>query len=283
MIVELKQEHIPFAMEVKNLAGWNQTDVDWQTYLRLERVGCFLALVDQEPAGTATAIRYGAKLGWVGMVLVHPSKRRLGIGTALLHKTISYLQERGVACIKLDATPMGKQVYIPLGFVDEYEVRRYELAPNLTTNRTPSNNRVRLMTSEDLQSIALWDAEVFGATRYEVITALSDRAPQLCFCVINEGVVLGYLMARPGYGAHQIGPFAARTPDVAEALLRHALSGMQGKKVLVDVPVPNQAALDLVEKAGFSIQRGFWRMYLGENASPGQPKLVYGTSGAEKG
>lgn len=30
-------------------------------------------------------------------------------------------------------------------------------------------------------------------------------------------------------------------------------------------------------------QRGFVRMYLGDNHRPGRPEFIYGTSGAEKG
>ncbi|WP_240419425.1 GNAT family N-acetyltransferase [Paenibacillus periandrae] len=88
--------------------------------------GCFLAEINGRAAGTATAIRYGTKLGWIGKVLVHPDLRRYGIGKAILKRTIAYLQGLGVTCIKLGATPMGKTVYVPLGFAEEYELERYQ-------------------------------------------------------------------------------------------------------------------------------------------------------------
>jgi len=59
------------------------------------------------------------------MVLVDPEQRRLGIGSRLLRHAIAWLQARGVAAVKLDATPLGRKVYVQLGFVDEYGLARY--------------------------------------------------------------------------------------------------------------------------------------------------------------
>src|SRR5258706_11710604 len=117
---------LAFACELNALAGWNQTEKDWRGYLEFEPNGCFLAEAEGRRAGTATTIRYGDRFGWIGMVLVHPDFRRFGIGTKLLRAAIDYLQGCGVAAVKLDATPMGKRVYEPPGFVDEYEMSRYD-------------------------------------------------------------------------------------------------------------------------------------------------------------
>ena len=80
------------------------------------------------PAGTATTTFYAPELAWIGMVLVHPDYRRRGIARALLARCIEYLRGRGARCIKLDATPLGKQVYDELGFKDEWTLTRWECA-----------------------------------------------------------------------------------------------------------------------------------------------------------
>ncbi|MGH7959720.1 MAG: GNAT family N-acetyltransferase, partial [Opitutaceae bacterium] len=112
---------VPYAHALRQIAGWNQTEHDWRGYLTYDPDGCFVAEVRGKPAGTATTIHYGRRFGWIGMVLVHPDYRRFGLGTRLLKRAITRLQQCEVRCIKLDATPMGKKVYVPLGFVDEYE------------------------------------------------------------------------------------------------------------------------------------------------------------------
>ena len=101
---------LDFADSLRALAGWNQTRNDWQRLLAHEPRGCFVAEWNGALAGTATTTCYGTDLAWIGMVLVHPDYRRRGIGTALLQQCLDYLSGRGVRCIKLDATPLGRPV-----------------------------------------------------------------------------------------------------------------------------------------------------------------------------
>ncbi len=121
---------IPFGMEMKTAAGWNQVESDWRAFLSYNPDGCFIAECDGQRAGTTTTTIHDGKVAWIGMVLVHPKFRQRGIGKALLQHAIAWLQQRGVPCIKLDATPAGKKVYVPLGFRDEYELERVEAVAN---------------------------------------------------------------------------------------------------------------------------------------------------------
>ncbi|SFB22169.1 Acetyltransferase (GNAT) domain-containing protein [Cohnella sp. OV330] len=286
---ELSERDIPFAMTLKNIAGWNQTDRDWQDYLFYDREGCFLAEYDGKEAATMTTIRYGDRFGWIGMVLVHPDDRGRGIATQLLQLGIRHLRDQGVRCIKLDATAMGKKVYVPLGFAEEYDVRRYELeaSPSKRESKgaTASEYRgeVRSLTEADLEEIAVYDAAIFGADRRTVLKRLRAREHIYAFVTRDDRGITGYLMAHQGYEAVQIGPWAASDVQAAETLLASLLSSVGGGKVFFDLPCPNVHGIQMAEIAGFRIQRTFCRMYLGVNANPGMPQLVYGTSGAEKG
>ena len=91
---------------------------------RLQPAGCFIARFDGRDVGTVTTTAYDGRFGWVGMVLVHPDARRKGVGTALLMHGIRYLETKGVAAVKLDATPTGKKLYQTIGFTDEYLLER---------------------------------------------------------------------------------------------------------------------------------------------------------------
>lgn len=287
IVRRLEEAGIPFAMELKAIAGWNQTEQDWRRYIRLEPEGCFLAYIDGEPAGTGTALAYGG-VGWIGMILVHPDKRRFGIGTAMLRRTIGYLRDRGVRSVKLDATPMGKKVYIPLGFVDEYDVRRYESPPDFIPQAIAAGgengHEAAPLEASQLAAFAAYDAEVFGVPRPAVLEALCADNPGLSFGLRDtRGHIVGYALARRGSDAIQVGPWAANGPTEAETLFRAILSSAGDSRLFLDVPETNPDGLALMEKYGFRIQRGFCRMYLGENRHPGTPGRVYATSGAEKG
>lgn len=278
----MEKTDVALAMELKNIAGWNQTEKDWLGYLEFEPEGCFVAEVAGKRMGTATSIAYGNRFGWIGMVLVHPDARRLGLGSALLRRAIDYLQRRGVACVKLDATPMGRKVYVPLGFKDEYELSRYEGVAPRTEEATAAG--VQFLTEGDLAAVVAFDAAAFGAERRAVIRSMSRRNLEYCFVARDDrGAVSGYLIARDGLNAVQLGPWIARDAVVADKLWRAFLRRVRGKRVFVDVPHPNAPACALVEAHGFKVQRGFVRMFLGENRHPGNPLQVFGTSSAEKG
>ena len=284
VIRTMRSEDIPFAMEVKSFAGWNQTARDWAGYLEFEADGCFIAETRGRKVGTATAIDYDGRFGWIGMVLVHPEARRAGIGTKLLQRTIDYLRQRGVRCVKLDATPMGRNVYLPMGFQDEYEISRFEGTTSaIVSPAAGTDTEVQPLTQRDLPELVTWDAEVFGAERERVLRSLSERNPELSYVLRTDGKVAGYIIARYGCDAVQVGPWAAECARAGERLWRTFLQRVPEQRVFVDVPHPNTASVSLMKGTGFTVQRGFTRMILGENAHRGNPDWVFGTSSAEKG
>ena len=274
---------IPFADSLRSLAGWNQTMRDWTGFLEFAPNGCFVAEVDQVPAGTATTILYDGKVGWIGMVLVHPERRRLGVGSALLRHAIAWLRSQGALSIKLDATPAGKNVYLPLGFREEYDLTRFE--GNVPTERTPGSceHKIQAFTADHLQPVIAFDISAFGVARPRVFSSLITRAPELCFVTYDRTRVSGYLIAREGATALQLGPWTARSPDIAQSLLGAFIARVPGRRLFLDIPAPNHDANQYLYSLGFRAQRNFTRMYLGTNTAPGLTTLVYGTSGAEKG
>ncbi|MEY4941198.1 MAG: hypothetical protein RIQ93_2933, partial [Verrucomicrobiota bacterium] len=161
----LRVNDVPLANELRRLAHWNQTEADWKGYLEYEPDGCFVAEVEGTPVGTATTIRYENRVGWIGMVLVHPEWRGRGVGTRLLHHAIGYLESRDVRCIKLDATPMGRKSYVPLGFCDEYSVARYE---GTAPKKTSSDGAGFTFAAVTLEQFATFDSAAFGAERTAV-------------------------------------------------------------------------------------------------------------------
>ena len=98
---------------------------DWERFLA-GPPGATAAVRDGRVIGTSATIRYGARFGWIGMVLVDPIAQGQGLGTSLLKCALDALHD--VSAVRLDATPAGHPLYLKHGFVEECGLRRMEAA-----------------------------------------------------------------------------------------------------------------------------------------------------------
>ena len=129
------------ALPLSAEAGWNQTAEDWRFMLSEGR-----GIGVREGArwvGSALALPLGERLAWISMVLVAKDARRRGIGTRLLRQAIDMVRDAG-RIAGLDATELGRPVYLPLGFQHVYAIWRLRLDPRITAEpRTTSASRSR--------------------------------------------------------------------------------------------------------------------------------------------
>jgi ribosomal protein S18 acetylase RimI-like enzyme len=277
----LRSEDLPFADSLCAIVDWNQTLDDWRRFLEMEPEGCVLAEWNGSPVGTTTTLRYGSEVAWIGMVLVHPEHRRRGIGRALLNYCIAFLQERRVRCIKLDATPAGKQVYDGLGFKSEWTLVRWEHAGLQVAK--PADARLRPWRASDLRFIASLDAAAFGVSREKLAEALASQSRLALVLETAPSRVGGCGFMRPGSRATYLGPIVAASDQVGLQLVRALLANTTGERVFWDIFDANTAAVDWARQHGFIQQRMLTRMYLGENTASGNPRQQFALAGPEVG
>ena len=244
---------LPFVNSLRRLENWNQTLADLERLLDYELQGCFIAEWEHSPAGTVTTTSYGTDLGWIGMMLVHPDYRRRGIASALIQESLDYLNERQVACIKLDATPAGKPVYERLGFRAEWEFQRWERPGELPPS-VPINPNQTFITPEN-------DPTIFGTDRSAWLMSLAKGSH-----VIVREDALG--MLRAGSRAAYLGPVIAESQEVAERIIRELVRSVNGA-MFWDVPTPNAHAVELAQDLGFHPVRQLLRMWQGSRLIKG--------------
>ena len=254
----LREDDLTFVDELVQQAGWNQLRCDWLRVLRYEPNGCFTALSGERLIGTATTTTYGKDLGWIGMMLVHPDFRRRGIAKALMRHSMSYLRDKDVECIKLDATPEGQFVYEQLGFAAEWEFHRWERSADQPSQPVRPNQVVsRVGQLDQLDRIA------FGADRSAFLNLLDE----VSFTISTDD---GFGMIRSGRRASYLGPVTAVTTESAEHIIR-ALVGPITGRIFWDIPGLNTAAQALAEQFGFHPVRDLTRMTLGQ--MPQEPDI----------
>jgi predicted N-acetyltransferase YhbS len=268
---------LPLGLSLCREAGWNQTEADWRRFLALEPTGCFVAEAAGEPGGTVTTCVFGS-VAWIAMVLVAERLRGQGVGTALLRHALAYLDARGVATVRLDATSLGQPLYERLGFLPEYRVTRWGGVPPVDQATT----EVLPYGTEHLPGMTALDREATGTDRGKLLARLTEELPAATWCTLDQGEVTGYVVTRPGANAAQIGPCVARNEAEGRALLNQALAARAGEPVIVDVPADHAAATALVQAAGLTPQRDFVRMYRGEPVSD-HVEMMWASSGPEMG
>lgn len=279
----MSEEDVPGGLRLNTLSGWNQTAADWRRFLENSPRGCFVMEHDGKVVGTATTICYENCFAWIGMVLVDPEYRKQGIGTALLGKTIEYLDESNISTMKLDATPQGKPIYTKLGFVEEYEIERWILKRPPGVIPVVPHSSCTPLDETQMGRVFNLDEELFGADRSFLLRALCEEAPEFATAVWEEELLQGYAFGRSGLFADHIGPWMARTRAAAEKLLQSFLAKSSCETVIVDCMKSNSMAVELLREYGFLPSRPLTRMVRGANTYPGRPESFCAILGPEFG
>jgi GNAT superfamily N-acetyltransferase len=254
LVRALAPADIPAAMRLKEAAGWNQTETDWQNLLEYAPETCFGLECEGVLAATTTAVCYGRRLAWIGMVLTHPDYRRRGFGRRLMEHALDALAAQRVEWIKLDATDMGAPLYRSLGFEDECPIERWGAPPQHRPG-TPA------AVSPDADWAAL-DLPAFGADRSRLLAMLARLGAA---AIPGEGFGMG----RPGSKAAYFGPCVSRSPEAARELLAWFAARHPGQAMYWDLLPGNPAAVRLAREFGFEPLRRLVRM-----VRPGAPGAV---------
>jgi GNAT superfamily N-acetyltransferase len=266
----LFESDIPAAMKLKEAAGWNQTEDDWRRLVMLEPNGCFAAIKDGQLVGTTTTTTYGDDLAWIGMVLVDPQIRRLGIATTLMETALNYLDRR-VATVKLDATSQGKPVYERFGFKFESLVERWSGKVEMRSIHreiTPLNLVIR-------RELLALDRRGFGADRSKLIESLIDDSPIPPVLVRDKNRILnGYALARKGTKADYIGPVVTTDAAVVESLLDQMLGQLSGSSVYIDFSNECGTSSSVLSDRGFVKERDLIRMSSGGRPQKTSPFVI---------
>jgi GNAT superfamily N-acetyltransferase len=299
-------------------AHWNQIEADWRVFLDY---GTVYAVRDDNNRVIATAatLPHGG-FAWISMVLVAPEHRRKALGTKLLRRCIDDLLAQNLVPV-LDATPAGREVYRPLGFLDAWGFHRLALrerpCPSANPGQTEPASLLRSSprkrgpraSAEDSEIAALgsrlrgnersidmviqkiddavwpalcrYDAEAFGADRSKLLNRLRGRS--LAELVATRGGrIVGFLMGRDGRVAAQLGPLIADDDATAQVLLARGI-GVVGGPLYIDVPDSKTVLLDFLAAQGFTPERPFTRMLHGRSTGFEDAARTFALVGPEFG
>jgi GNAT superfamily N-acetyltransferase len=274
---------VPAALRLSTQAGWNQVATDWLRLIALWPDGCFAGRLDGRLVATATLAVYPPDLAWVGMMLVDASCRGQGVGGAMMDAVLAAADRAGIRCVGLDATDLGRPLYVKRGFVDAIGIGRRVLAA-ADRPADDDDGSAQALRDEDWTSVLDLDHDAFGGDRSRLLARLRGESGAAACVVRDASRVIGFGFRRPGRGAEQIGPVVARSPAEAAGVVRSlAARGDRAGDVLLDSFHGGELG-PWLDRAGFAVSRRLTRMFRGAGATPHRPHAhTHAAAGLELG
>ena len=277
-VVGLDERHLAGCLALSTSANWNQNEADWRLMLGFGR-GWGISTADGILAASTLALPYGRDFAWLAMVLVLPAQRRRGYASRLLRVALAEMQAQKRVSL-LDATPAGHEVYVQEGFRDFWGFKRFSLNSGISV---PGKEEIRELESRDWEKVLSLDALAFGGSREVVLRNLAARQPKAALVAERNGEIGGFVLAREGREAMQVGPLVAKDEGTARALFAAAL-GRVSAPVYADIADHAAPLQGWALNQGFAIQRPFMRMAHGPKGyAPGDASLVFCPAGPELG
>ena len=261
-------------------AGWNQVEADWRIFLELGHL-MGIDVPGHGVVATAATLPLGPDLGWIGMMLVATPFRRQGLGRQLLGQCILDLAAQGLTP-GLDATAAGRELYQRYDFQDSWAITRWRRERVAASLPPDPAVEIRAATAADLDAIATLDRRAFGFARRSVLARLLERVPRVAALALHQGEPCGFLLARDGREALQLGPLVATDPAVPVALVAHAMARIADAAYL-DLLDRHQDLRGWLATHGFAPQRRFTRMLYRRDEPIGDARLAFAIAGPELG
>ncbi|HEY4185531.1 MAG TPA: GNAT family N-acetyltransferase [Polyangia bacterium] len=280
----LTSEDFPQANEVLRAAFHAPVEISFEPrlrrYLALQPDGWLVAEDEGQLVGMVGAIDYGA-FAYVGLMAVRPDRQGRHLGRQLLEATLDQLTTRAeasgrprAACAALDASAAGAPLYERMGFTDSGLSHEYWPGPvgAATADVAPAVT-IAVATATAIDDLVQLDATFFGAPRQRLWHLLFGTLPgRVLLARDGDGAACGYVVAQDGL----LGPFGARTPDVADALLQRAFAVLGHDRVRLQVPEENAEARALLAKRGFTLGRSLRHMRRGPVPELTGWRAIYG-------
>ncbi|UZR97927.1 GNAT family N-acetyltransferase [Chondrinema litorale] len=95
-----------------------------------EEINFFIAYAKDQPVGTAALFSNNKKVVGIHSVGVIPEMRRKGYAEDIMLQLLNLSIESKYEYTTLQASVMGKGLYLKLGFVEQFEIRNYVYNPN---------------------------------------------------------------------------------------------------------------------------------------------------------
>jgi GNAT superfamily N-acetyltransferase len=237
----MTRDEVAVAVKWAAAEGWNPGLGDAECFWPVDPEGFFCAEKDGKIIGTAAVVNYDDRFSFGGFYIVDPAYRDHGIGMQIARKA---MRHAGSRILGVDGVVAMVGKYEKSGDLFlHYNNARYEGTGGgmMPAGLTP----VRDVHFADLLS---YDTAHFPARREQFLRCWISREGHFGLARLDrDGTIHGYGVRRKCFTGYKIGPLFARDRLTAEMILDGLVAGIPGEPFYLDIPVPNKAAVALVE------------------------------------
>jgi GNAT superfamily N-acetyltransferase len=256
--------------------GWNPGLKDAECFQAADPAGFLMGCLGAEPIGSISVVRYSSTFGFLGFYMVRPDRRGHGFGYRLWQAGMDYLEDRTVG---LDGVVAQQDNYARSGFVLAHRNVRFGGSPQV---EPPRDKRLRLVGSDLVAAVLAYDHPFFAAPREAFLRCWLRPEARTAIAFVEDGTIRGYGVIRECQNGYKIGPLFADGEREADLLFQALAVKAKGALVFLDLPEPNQAAVQLAARYSLSPVFETARMYRG--VRPDLPLTrTYGISTFELG
>ncbi|MDP2797915.1 MAG: GNAT family N-acetyltransferase [Methanoregula sp.] len=237
----MTKEEVAVAVAWAASEGWNPGLADAECFSAADPEGFFCAEADGRIVGTVSVVNYDDRFSFAGLFVVDPAYRAHGIGMQLYRYAMRHAGSRVVGgdgvVVMVDKYQQSGGLFL------HYNNARYE---GIGGGTMPAGLMpVRGVNFDDL---AAYDAGHFPAHRERFLRCWIRQTGHYGLAQLDsDGKIAGYGVRRVCHTGHKIGPLFARDRATAELILNGLGAGIPGEQFYLDIPVPNAAAVALVQ------------------------------------
>jgi len=245
--------------------GWNPGTGDAECFYRTDPEGFLVGLLGTEPVAAISVVRYGSSSAFLGLYLVRPGYRGMGLGLRIWHAGLARLEGRRVG---LDGVVAQQENYRKSGFAPAWRNIRYEGTGgdgNEGENHTAKRGGIVPLSELPFETLLAYDRPFFPEERRTFLHCWINRQGPAALGITENGRIAGYGVIRPCLNGFRIGPLLADRPDLGEALFSALKAPLPaGTPFFLDIPEVNTASLELARRHRMRAIFETARMYRGE-------------------
>jgi GNAT superfamily N-acetyltransferase len=274
-IRKMSREEAEFATEMAAAEGWNPGIHDGELFYETDPEGFFVAELEGERIGCASAVAYDDEFGFLGLYVVKPEFQKKGIGMKLTEKCLEHLGDRNIG---LDGVVGNEKKYQQvMRFRSSYSNLRYE---GRGGGEVPDG--LEKISNVPFEKLLEYDRRMFPVPRPGFLKKWVNQPDSYAFAALTGGNLKGYGVIRKCRLGYKIGPLFADDEYTAEKIFRALGASVPEKTIYFDVPEQNKKAMEIAKKYHMNVMFRTIRMYSRKEPDIDLDK-VYGVTSFELG